>query len=1641
MKRKSSEKWDEKVKLVKSESFSQWSDSARLINLCDDRLSAPRKRVSKTDPKAKQRTCIRHRNFTTRTLQLLARKIPDGSPMVVEWSWRDIPGTMIWSGHAFTAADGQFSVDYGESRKFVFPPPRSTATVKQILCWQSRNTCRHHLGQDVTWKVGVSTARGSVIGGSSESYVVRPFPPGNILTVPKHAARIADGPSRLPELASAGSLHSVPQGHRKQSTSRAGSSRQIRRAASVPPLHPRASTSPERHQHQQPTSAPPLVPQQHQSASSSTQQQQQQQQDQQQQQQQQDQQQQQQLEGKRPPSLSNNQRKTRNRARRRRLKAQRRRLLHLPPPVPRDSLSHLEHFVCVCTNPACTGQCKEEDYCTRENDVSSSHTDGEERVEEGWGEDDVSSNHTDGEKEVEEGDEDGLPHHLSLGMDLLDSRRSSSSSSSLTGLTPDELLLRLAALGLPGGLKAGLSAGSIQATLFRRKHDLVLCTINVSTLKFNKDGTQAILVVLEAFCLLHGIDILCLQETRTRKDEDFEPFGCTYRFISAKGDKRGNYGVAAMLSPTAQKQFISSKTIIEHRVLRLVLKRINIEVVYAPAIGKKNSVARSEEFYGDYLDRCLEFAKSRGGAGAAGGGAGAASGGGGEAAGAAREEEKPETSQRAGAAGPRRVREVTNQEIPVLPHIDVESACVSVGRKSRLPGVPLRQGRPSRACGEDGKPTIRLGDWNADLWREDDAANIFSDFLDGLGCKTLAQARNNRSKTFVSNTRHRNKATLDYIVLPKRWLSCCEQMVVVESPIKSDHRAVMTAFRYRWKERSKPKKKLKQDEEPPRDFSQLACNEKARKKYGEAFAKKLLEKGGYELDGVSAFDGMRRLKEAVDEAAQETLPPKQGKIAAQPLARKLESKLKEMEATVKEMKDGKVDTLEEQDEKKRKVLLKRFKEEAAKMCAVEAGRLIDEYVALLPTHPYHGWQRIFALEKKATIRKAETITLGRLDGHFRRLLRGQQAAPDPKLPDQRPWEKAGKSAPKFNTGPCTPEELHGCAWSQGNHKAAGKDGIPAEALKCKEVLALLVPLFNKALLRGDPLAPLTDNDIPPQFFEAILIALFKKGDIEDTNNYRGISLMSYVAKLFHLLLMHRVREALDPWVSYTQNGYRPGRGCQQHCVAAGLLHQYAQKYPDYELHLLFIDFSKAFDSVDHQAMEKILKWWCIPPAFVNIMMTMVKQHNLYVCHDGELSEESITPLSGVLQGDTLAPYIFILCMDIILQQLEDEWGAVIESELDTDDYGNPVTHSQRNPKKRLSHMAYSDDVALCSNSTEHAQKQFARFEEVAASMGLRINRGAGKTEEIRLNAPGSDGPVKTATGNEIGIVDNYKYLGTSLGKSWREDFNRRKGLAWSVIRKYSQAWGSKAPMDSKHKLFQALVEPILCYGAFTYPDLAEVTTVLHGTHARMLRHCLGLGRANTSRRNHKPTEWLYYGVSKNLGKTMRSAVLTLPGTVMRQRLSNLGHWTRDHYERGRRHPVIDVLRFNPSGYRQRQRGHHPTIRDAYQSAVRYAGGDSGAGDLLKTTVLTAKESRCFDKHQWYNDSKARVKEVDTAIIRSAMKRRSRDPTRSFCAAESDHANHQLNNPTTFTLRWLTRRTRNTPLGEDRKFVRDRQRRN
>ena len=193
---------------------------------------------------------------------------------------------------------------------------------------------------------------------------------------------------------------------------------------------------------------------------------------------------------------------------------------------------------------------------------------------------------------------------------------------------------------------------------------------------------------------------------------------------------------------------------------------------------------------------------------------------------------------------------------------------------------------------------------------------------------------------------------------------------------------------------------------------------------------------------------------------------------------------------------------------------------------------------------------------------------------------------------------------------------------------------------------------------------------------------------------------------------------------------------------------------------------------------------------------------------------------------------------------------------------------------------------------------------------------------------------------------------------------------------------------------QFAVEPILLYGAFTYPQGVIVDDTLHRCHARLLRHCVGEGRPDPRKASHRPTEYLYYGQDKARGKTWKTATLTLPAALARQKLSALGHWTRDHYTRSRRHPVIDVLKFDPASIYQGKQGRQKsTVRDAYEALVPQRKGVDRL--TLKDNVLVPHSSMALHRHDWYDECKDHVLGIETRILQRILTARREDPTRSF----------------------------------------------
>ena len=123
-------------------------------------------------------------------------------------------------------------------------------------------------------------------------------------------------------------------------------------------------------------------------------------------------------------------------------------------------------------------------------------------------------------------------------------------------------------------------------------------------------------------------------------------------------------------------------------------------------------------------------------------------------------------------------------------------------------------------------------------------------------------------------------------------------------------------------------------------------------------------------------------------------------------------------------------------------------------------------------------------------------------------------------------------------------------------------------------------------------------------------------------------------------------------------------------------------------------------------------------------------------------------VAGVLQGDTLAPYLFILCLDYVLRMSIDKMK----------DNGFKLTkeRSRRYPAQTIMDADYPDDIALLVNTPVQAETLLHSLERAAASIGLHDNTH--KTEYMCFNQRGD---FSTLNGSSLKLVDKFTYLGSS----------------------------------------------------------------------------------------------------------------------------------------------------------------------------------------------------------------------------------------------------------------------------------------
>ena len=168
-------------------------------------------------------------------------------------------------------------------------------------------------------------------------------------------------------------------------------------------------------------------------------------------------------------------------------------------------------------------------------------------------------------------------------------------------------------------------------------------------------------------------------------------------------------------------------------------------------------------------------------------------------------------------------------------------------------------------------------------------------------------------------------------------------------------------------------------------------------------------------------------------------------------------------------------------------------------------------------------------------------------------------------------------------GPFTQEELDSVLRKIKNRKAAGLDEILPEVWKTRQ--------FDDILLRHCN-AVYNQNPID-RWMKGCILPFPKKGDLGLAKNYRGITLTSIEAKIYNALLRNRVEPKIDNILRKNQNGFRRNRSTTSQILTIRRILE-GVRAKNLQATLIFVDFTKAFDSIHRGKMEQILLAYGIP---------------------------------------------------------------------------------------------------------------------------------------------------------------------------------------------------------------------------------------------------------------------------------------------------------------------------------------------------------------------------------------------------------------------------------------------------------------
>lgn len=434
------------------------------------------------------------------------------------------------------------------------------------------------------------------------------------------------------------------------------------------------------------------------------------------------------------------------------------------------------------------------------------------------------------------------------------------------------------------------------------------------------------------------------------------------------------------------------------------------------------------------------------------------------------------------------------------------------------------------------------------------------------------------------------------------------------------------------------------------------------------------------------------------------------------------------------------------------------------------------------------------------------------------------------------------------TGDFTMAELLKALKLLKSRKATGPDDIPNELWKSLTIDAQQ----NKTALDAQEHATtealqahLLDlvnyvhrhHVMPDSWNDARIAAIFKGGDSSNPDRYRPIALLNTAYKIYTRLIQIRLSHGLESRLRKQQFGFRPGHsGSEAIFLLRRTLDLLLSNDHENEIHLILLDWSKAFDKLAHPALYEALQRLGVPTAIIADIEMMYRAPQFYV-QKGQSKSAAHQLRSGVRQGCPLSPYLFIAWMSVMLHDVDHDMAQQGYASSTTQWHNALNLHG--NLPLPLADLEYADDTILIATMLQQAQAHLHAVQTRSEEDNMTLN--ATKSEHLCVRG-GAGAAIQDVHGTVIPRKTRTTYLGSEVDTDLlrknrsQAEVTRRLAMAHKAYQGLQAVWShANIKLTRKVCLYRACVVSKLTYALHTFVISTTDQGRLNTFHLRCLR--------------------------------------------------------------------------------------------------------------------------------------------------------------------------------------------------------------